>query len=100
MGFFEFVWLFSLTVLLPLAIVKITTDYKRQRLEMRRAEQGQQAGLTIGELKQMLREVAEEANQPLVERMGRLENGLVEDLRHPAADPEIAERTVGRQRTS
>jgi len=96
MGFFEFVWLFSLTVLLPLAIVKITTDYKRQKLEVQQAEQEVKAGLTVGELKNMLRQVVEEANEPIVDRVDHLERRLL-----PESEPqpliENAERTVGRQ---
>jgi hypothetical protein len=98
MEFFVFIWLVSLTVLLPLAVVKITTDYKRQRLEMEHAKMEAREGMTLGELKTIIRGAVEEANAPLAERVERLEHRLL-----PPEDTVLLdepERTVGRQRVT
>ena len=72
MEFFEFVLVFSITVLLPLTILKTVMDYKKKQLESERGV-GESAGVTVGELKKMLSEVVREANQPLLDRIDELE---------------------------
>ncbi|MDX1530050.1 MAG: hypothetical protein R3362_00855 [Rhodothermales bacterium] len=103
MDFFEFVWLVSLTVGLPLIFIKTVYDYKRQRLEAER-DRVEGAGLTVGDLKRALRETVEEANRPLVERIEALEHPepLPErrvELPEPSADPyaDDAEKSMGRR---
>lgn len=98
MAFFEFIWMFSLTILLPLAIIKMTMDYKRQQAEAQ--NEANQAGLTLGELKRIVRDTVDEANAPLLERLDRLEKaGMLDGV---AEEPliEQRERTVGRQTVS
>lgn len=98
MEFLVFIWLISLTVLLPMVVVKITTDYKRQRLEMEHAKMEAREGMTLGELKAVIRQSVEEANAPLAERVERLEHRLL-----PPEDTVLLEepdRTVGRQRVT
>jgi hypothetical protein len=78
MEFFEFVLVFSITVLLPLTVLKTVMDYKKSKLEAERGA-GENTGFTVGELKKMLSEVVREANEPLIERIEELErerNGL------------------------
>lgn len=72
MEFFEFVLVFSMTVLLPLTILKTVLDYKKAQLKSKNQE-GEQAGFTVGELKKVLADVVREANEPLVERIEELE---------------------------
>ena len=72
MEFFEFVLVFSMTVLLPLTIFKTVMDYKKSQLEAERGV-GENTGFTVGELKKMLAEVVREANEPLLERIEELE---------------------------
>lgn len=72
MEFFEFVLIISITVGLPLAILKTVLDFKKSKLEARR-ELGESAGLTVGELKKVLKDVVQEANAPLLERVEALE---------------------------
>jgi hypothetical protein len=106
MGFFEFVFIISLTVLLPLAIVKMRTDVRRQELEAQRASGDPQGGLTVGELKELLRKVVEEANEPIVARIEEIERQMLEPgagASHDLLDEstatldEAVERTVGRR---
>lgn len=72
MEFFEFVLVISLTVFLPLTILKTVLDYKKSQAEAERSA-GASGGLTVGELKKMLSDAVEEANAPLVERIDALE---------------------------
>lgn len=72
MEFFEFVLVFSMTVLLPLTVLKTVLDYKKKQLEVKRGV-GDNTGFTVGELKKMLSEVVREANEPLLERIEELE---------------------------
>ena len=105
MEFFEFVLVLSITVLLPLTILKTVMDYKKSRLEAERGT-GEAAGVTVGELKRMLAEVVREANAPLVERIEELERER--DPLPPAGDLFVgadenvgegdeAEKTLGRR---
>lgn len=80
MGFFEFVWLFSLTVLLPFAIVKMSADVKRRRIEAEKEGAGVQDALTVRELKRIIRDTVEETNRPLAERVAALEAHLDMDI--------------------
>lgn len=73
MEFFELIFVLSLTVVLPIVFTKMVIDYKRQKMEARRAELEPREGMTLGELKRTLREVVEEANLPLAERIEALE---------------------------
>lgn len=108
MDFFEFVVAISITVLLPITIVKTVLDFKRAKLEAERGlETGE--GLTVGELKRMLAEVVREANTPLVERIEALEESApaltsspdAYDEREMPYDEEDleseAEKTLGRR---
>ena len=110
MEFFEFVLVLSITVLLPLTLLKTVMDYKKSKLEAERGpglETG--AGVTVGELKKMLAEVVREANEPLVERIEALErereerpspeshgtpesHGILADVENDEWDDEWAER--------
>lgn len=73
MEFFEFILVISLTVFLPLTILKTVLDYKRSQAEADR-NASESNGLTAGELKKMLADAIEEANAPLVERIEALEH--------------------------
>jgi hypothetical protein len=110
MEFLEFIFLLSVTVLLPLTILKTVVDYKKSRLEAERDRgPGTDAGVTVGELKKMLAEVVREANAPLVERIEALERereglpppeprGLLADVEDEWAEHEReAEKSVGRR---
>lgn len=104
MEFFEFVFIFSLTVLLPIVILRTVLEFKRSKLEAARGL-GDGEGITAGELKRMLAEVVREANAPLVERIEALERDdealpAVHD--DPYSDEELdleneAEKTLGRR---
>ena len=83
MEFFEFVLVISLTVGLPITILKMVMEYKKSQLEARRGL-GDAAGVTAGELKRMLAEVVREANAPLVERIEELEHRA--EIVSPASD--------------
>jgi hypothetical protein len=83
MEFFEFVLVLSITVLLPLTILKTVMEYKKSQLESER-KTGDAAGVTAGELKRMLAEVVREANAPLVERIEELEHRA--EIAPPASD--------------
>lgn len=110
MEFFEFVLVFSITVLLPLTVLKTVMDYKKSKLEAERGV-GENTGFTVGELKKMLTEVVREANQPLIERIEELErerNGLpsprsrdlfvgVEEEEVEMDVEEDADKTLGRR---
>jgi len=109
MEFFEFVLVFSMTVLLPLTVLKTVLDYKKKQLEVQRGV-GENAGVTVGELKKMLSEVVREANEPLIERIEELERerdglpsprsrdlfaGVEEE--EVEQDEEDADKTLGRR---
>jgi hypothetical protein len=103
MGIFELIWLFSLTVGLPVIVVKLIYDYKRQSLQERRAERVPEESLTVGELRRTIEEAVEEATHPLIERIEALEQQV--RMRPDAFDPYEADpsrvdpessRTVGR----
>lgn len=106
MGFFEFAFVVSLTVLLPLAIIKMRTDVRRQEIELERSRGESHGGLTIGELKQMLRQVVDEANAPIVARIEQIERQMLDPNDHAGRDlldeststiDDAVERTVGRR---
>lgn len=109
MDFFELVYLFSLTVALPLIIFKSILDYKRQKLKVEQVRQ-EGHGLTVGELKQALRETVAEANAPVLERLEVLERAALPPASAPIAGIEGAEvedgeaeqpsKTLGRRVTS
>lgn len=112
MEFFEFILVLSITVLLPLTILKSVMDYKKSKLEAER-NVGEHAGLTVGELKKVLGDVVREANAPLIERIEALEReglpasasrGLLADVEDEdvegdawAADERAADKSVGRR---
>ncbi|MEP0548035.1 MAG: hypothetical protein ABJF88_13960 [Rhodothermales bacterium] len=83
MEFFEFVLVISLTVGLPITILKMVMEYKKSQLEAVRGK-GDAAGVTAGELKRMLAEVVREANAPLVGRIEELEHRA--DIAPPGGD--------------
>jgi len=99
MSFFAFLWLFSLTVLLPIVIVKMQNDTKRQQLAARQPGARGADALTVGELRELIREAVAEETAPLAERLAVLERGaLPEPLREQ--DPggwEEREKSVGRR---
>lgn len=113
MEFLEFILILSITVLLPMTIVKTVMDYKKSKLEAERDRGlGAGAGVTVGELKKMLAEVVREANAPLVERIEALErereelpspepHGLLADVEDVEAEwvehDREAEKSVGRR---
>lgn len=108
MEFFEFVLVISLTVGLPITILKMVVDYKKSKLEAERGT-GESTGVTAGELRKMLVEAVREANAPLVERIEELErerSGLppsgsrdllvgVDD--ETTGDEDEADKTLGRR---
>lgn len=54
MDFFAFLWLTSLTVLLPLAGMRYSMEMKRRKMEMEAASADE--GMTLGELRRLIRE--------------------------------------------
>ncbi len=74
MDFFAFIWLMSLTVLLPLGIIKLSMDHKRAKMEIERRASSSPDSLTTSELRDLIREAVEEASLPLRERIERLED--------------------------
>lgn len=101
MDFFEFILAISITVALPLVLIKSILDYKKEKV---RALAGThvEGALRVGELRQIVREAVEEANAPLVERIDALEQGILpQDLLADVPDEEEAQgRTVGRRVSS
>ena len=106
MEFFEFILVISLTVFLPLTILKTVLDYKKGQREADR-DAGESNGLTVGELKKMLADAVEEANAPLVERIERLERehddlpmaterDLLAGAEEHALDDELMEQETGK----
>jgi hypothetical protein len=103
MEFFEFILVISLTVLLPLTILKTVLEYKKSQSEAERRA-GESSGLTIGELKKMLSDVVQEANAPLVERIEDLERargdlpapGLFAGVGEDVTDDEMMEEEAGK----
>jgi hypothetical protein len=99
---FELFLAFAITVVLPITVLKMMMDYKRQKLEVQRAEIEAQGGLTVGELKRVLREVVEEGNAPLAERIAAMEHELATrsggegELVSDSYDLDD-DRTIGRQ---
>lgn len=101
MGFFEFAIAFSVIVLLPILIVKMTLDYKRERMRSGLPEEGmQQTAVTVGELKELVRDIVKDTHADIEARLVDLEARI--DASSPE-DPNIsdvpAERTVGRRTT-
>ncbi len=98
MDFFAFMWLMSLTVLLPLGVVKLMMDFKRARLELKGQDAPTSNSLTTSELKAMIREAVEEVSAPLRDRIERLEEqrpapllgAALEDEPLEAPSPEAA----------
>ncbi len=107
MEFFEFLVVFFMAFVLPVTIIKSVLDYKSKRLEMERESGG---GLRLGELKALLAEVVQDANEPLLERLDALERELLpaheeaedqeeyeEDYEGDLFEGRSAERTLGRR---
>jgi hypothetical protein len=87
MEFFELVLILSITVLLPITIVRSVVGFKKSKLEAERGL-GAEAGITVGELKKMLADAVREANAPLVERVEALERiGTTGRDRLPSGKP-------------
>lgn len=108
MEFFEFVLVFSIVFVLPLTILKTIMDYKKAQFKAERSGIAEREGVTAGELKRLLREVVEEANQPLLERIEGLErerSGLppsasldpLFDAEEEMSLDDEAEKTLGRR---
>ena len=76
MEFFEFIFVFSVAFVLPLMIIKMSLDYKTARAKAR-AGTGEAAGVTAGELRQLLNEAVEDANAPLLARIDDLERAVL-----------------------
>ena len=96
MEFLEFVFLISVAFLLPLTIIKMGLDYKKAKAQ---ASGGEGTGVTAGELKRLLREAVEDANAPLLARIGDLEDRLQPNLlpEESSVEREPQERTLGRR---
>lgn len=108
MEFFEFVLVFSIVFVLPLTILKTVMDYKKAQIKAEHSVSRDSEGVTAGELKRLLREVVQEANAPLLERIEGLERereGLAPSAhRDPVLSVEEemdledeAEKTLGRR---
>jgi len=97
MDFFVFLIAVSVVVVLPLTILKLLLDYKRERLQAEREARPTGEAVTVGELKEVMREVAAETVAPLEERITSLERGA--SLTHAPDEPveEVRERTLGRR---
>lgn len=96
MDFFSFIWIFGLTVVLPITITLLSLNYYREARRLRAsALVGQQdAVIDQHELKDVLLDVAEEAAAPLHERIRAIER--VYGVVPPASDISEAQRTIGR----
>jgi len=71
MGFWEFLTTLAVAVVLPLAIVHLILNYRREKLKLR-----QGPSLGARELQQLVRQAVEEAQQPLLTRIEALERQL------------------------
>ncbi len=71
MGFLEFLTTLAVAVVLPLAIVHLILSYRREKLKLR-----QGPSLGARELQQLVRQAVEEAQQPLLTRIEKLERQL------------------------
>ena len=81
MGFWEFLTTLAVAVVLPLAIIHLILSYRREKLKLR-----QGPSLGARELQQLVRQAVEEAQQPLLTRIEKLER----QLRALPASPESA----------
>jgi hypothetical protein len=69
-------------------IVKQVVSYKQQK-DLQSGVTGEQGGVTTSELRQLMQDAVEDATEPLLDRMARLENRL-EDTGHlPPADASL-----------
>ena len=71
MGFLEFLTTLAVAVVLPLAIVHLILSYRREKLKLR-----QGPSLGARELQQLVRQAVEEAQQPLLTRIEKMERQL------------------------
>lgn len=95
----EFFLILAVTVILPLVILKMTLDYRRDRMRLENERPPSASEFTVGQLKELINEVVVEANEPLVQRIEQLERQSVADL-GPTSEGEmvsVAERTMGRR---
>jgi hypothetical protein len=103
MDFFEALIAISVVVILPITLLKLLLDYKRERIAAEQGHRDASSALTLGELKDIMRQIAEESTEPLAARLDTLERGIPDaDLPLLREDPEItatAERTMGRRTT-
>lgn len=99
MTLFELIMVVSLTVVLPIAIVKLVLEHKRLLREAEREAHEAQGALTAGELKRLLRDVVEEANAPILRRLDMLEQAALPPYEPEAEAPgeDATERTMGRR---
>jgi hypothetical protein len=101
MDLFELIMALSVAVIMPIVIVKMVLDFRRERLRAEREAREPQGSLTAGELKRLLREVVDEANEPLIRRLDMLEQIALPPYEQESevSDEVPAERTMGRSRT-
>jgi hypothetical protein len=103
MDFFEALIAISVVVILPITLLKLLLDYKRERMAAEQGHRDAGSALTLGELKDIMRQIAEESTEPLAERLETLERALPDaDAAFLPEAPEVtgtAERTMGRRTT-
>ncbi|GEM_PF-661102 len=71
MDFWEFAFVFSVTFVLPLAVLHLVLSYRREKLKLR-----QGPSLGARELQQLIQQAVEEAQRPLLARIEALERQL------------------------
>jgi hypothetical protein len=105
------IWLIALSVGLPIMGMKFHFKQKEielKEIELERERLGAGGGMTLGELKRVLREVVEEANEPVLRRLDALERLALPAAREappretaPYGDMDLEPaKTVGRRELS
>lgn len=96
MEFFAFFWLFGLTVILPIALTFLSLNYKRETQRLKDLAYQSLPDAVVGqdELKDLLLDVAEEASEPLYERIRAIEQAY--ELSLPHTNISDSTRTIGR----
>ena len=96
MDFFTFIWLFGLTVVLPITLTLLSLNYRREARRLKAAALAPLPDVVVDrhELKDLLLDVAEEAGAPLHERILAIEQAY--GLAPRDSDIPEAPRTIGR----
>ncbi len=92
MELFEFLTAAMVTVVLPLAFLKMIFDYKREKMALKEQSDSKGPELTTSELEALVRRAVEEAAAPLEAKVGRLERRVEEKIPRRIEPPEGVHR--------